>query len=331
MKYLMTGEKKGKRGKSKFKKFIALIIAVTMITSSVSYAASGNLTAGLKNWLNLSTGQYTNQSGFCIDDEGYCYLARIRNSDKSVKIYKYKLDKSKTLIWEKDSTLVNEKNYNQINVGHANDMTYCSRDKYIYICSKSDTIKYKNSLSEVLISDDSVINLFDKNGECHPNKYYSKKQIGFSPSGIAYDEQRRVFYLTQKKDGKLNVSVFDLSDAAKKIGKSVVLDLENDYTTQGITCKGNYLYVSLWDEKGQNNSLVVRYKIDDGNKKYIFKKDSHVRLDIDKNTKEFNKKKKFEIEGIGFVGNKLYMAVNADDKIKGDNKGDAIYTYTYPN
>ena len=59
---------------------------------------------------------------------------------------------------------------------------------------------------------DYVINLFEKNGNCHRDQYYASsefaskfngKKFNFKPSGIAYDDHYDVFYLTQKKDGKL--------------------------------------------------------------------------------------------------------------------------------
>ena len=101
------------------------------------------------------------------------------------------------------------------------------------------------------------------------------------------------------------------------------LTLSHGYENQGITYKNGVLYVSLWDKAGKNNSLVVPYKINKKGNKFTFTKDSKniMRFDQDENTKT-----KFEIEGISFVGTRLYMAVNADKKA-GDDKGDAMYWY----
>ena len=337
MRLFKTGEK---RGKGRIKKLIALVVAGTMLAGSVSYAATKVKVApkglskdlDIMNTNELVKDSYTNQSGFCTDNEGNFYIARTRNSDNTVRLFKCYKDNNKWQIKKLNGWQVKT---NQIfNIGHANDMTYCNRDGKIYVC-----IKGGNNTSE-----EPVIGVINKEGKC--KDVYTKDQLKCSPSGIAYDEINEVFYLTRKSNGQYIVSVLDINGKTitpKNDGKSVVLKLDNfvNYEVQGITCRGDYLFVSLWEPhktvngkthsgEGPNNSLVVSYKIGgDKKEKFTFTRESTIRFDH--NT---DKKSKFEIEGISFVGNRLYMAVNADsngegknDKI-GDNNGDAIYSYS---
>ena len=187
-----------KNGKIKIKKFMALILAGTMITGSVSYASTviiPNLYYNLNNkqlWANT----YTTQQGFCTDNEGNYYLARTtHNSNESLESVRIlKLDKNKKQKWIMDGDDIPNKYNQHFKAGHANDMTYCSRDGYIYMCNKGG-----NNAS------DYVITLFDKNGNCHPDQFYRSSEFtsyfngetfDFKPSGIAYDDHYDVFYLT---------------------------------------------------------------------------------------------------------------------------------------
>lgn len=136
MKYFKTGEKKRK---NKIKNLMALLIAGTMLTCSVSYAAgkfidiSKNLQYHIKKD-NIGVDGYTNQQGFCIDDDGNYYVARINNDTQKARIYK--LTKTQLKNNKKGESLLDGEFTNRgvtFNLGHANDMTYCKRDGYIYI------------------------------------------------------------------------------------------------------------------------------------------------------------------------------------------------------
>lgn len=207
-----------------------------------------------------------------------------------------------------------------------------------------------------------MINLFDKKGNCHPRNHCYKvndvqngklvKEIGFRPTGIAYDNDNDVFYLTHiikgdKKKGekdKYVVSVFKLKEGhASPVNDRKNFDLKLSglpgYVPQGITYNEDKktLYVALWEANGKvdgfdqkftgpDNSLVVAYKVNvDKKGNFSFDKGEHIRFDHDKKNNT-----KFEIEGICFENNKgntLYMAVNADS-VKNKNT-DAIYNYEW--
>lgn len=154
------------------------------------------------------TGTFTPQGG-CTDGT-YIYRAMVEHDDKPAKLQK--LDMQGNVILEKTNT----------SYGHANDMTYCSKDKLLYIAHSSSTsIVYK--------VDPNTLELVDT------------INIGKTIWGLTYNASYDLFVLGGVGDAYLSVYTYDFSFMYR-------IKPENAYTgmvRQGLDCTDNYIFVAL--------------------------------------------------------------------------------------
>lgn len=157
---------------------------------------------------NDTTGAYTPQGG-CTDGT-YIYRAMVEHDDQPTKLQK--LDMFGNVILEKTNT----------SYGHANDMTYCSKDGLLYIAHSSSTnIVYKVNPDTLELVD--TIN------------------IGRSIWGIEYSPDYNVFILGGVGDAYLSIYTYDFKFMYR-------IKMENAFTggvRQGITSTSNYIFVAI--------------------------------------------------------------------------------------
>lgn len=153
------------------------------------------------------TGEYTPQGG-CTDGT-YIYRALVKHDDEPAKLQK--LDMTGVLIKESEVVL-----------GHANDMTYCSKDGLLYIAHSSSTsIVYK--------VDPTTLQLMDT------------IDIGRTIWGIDYNAKYDRFVLGGVGDAYLSIYTYDFSFMYR-------IKEDNAFSgmvRQGISCTDNYIFVSL--------------------------------------------------------------------------------------
>lgn len=282
--------------KTKAKKVLRNGVALAMASLMLSYTQISAATVTLSKKINTNNGTYTTQQGMCMDTSDNFYIAK-QNSSKAVKIYKTSLNGSLTGIFQDNSIL-----------GHANDMTYCSKDNCIYIATGGGN---ENPTSD-------IISIKNSNGSYKKQKSYSYNKFD-DVSGIAYDETLDVFYL--KKGKKVNIC--KLINGSFQTRASISLDYgaHEDYTGQGISAYDGKIFVPLWDKNGQNNSVVRRYRVTKhAETVYSISYLSATRYDNDTSSN-----KMFEVEGMDFsTSGKKYFATNGETNSGGQNDG--IYT-----
>lgn len=154
------------------------------------------------------TGAYTPQ-GACTDGT-YIYRALVEHDDQATKLQK--LDLQGNIVLEKTDTVY----------GHANDMTYCSKDGLLYIAHSSSTsIVYK--------VDPNTLTLVDT------------IDIGRTIWGIDYNATYDLFVLGGVGDAYISVYTYNFSFMYR-------IKESNAYTglvRQGLTCTDNYIFVAL--------------------------------------------------------------------------------------
>lgn len=154
------------------------------------------------------TGAYTPQGG--CSDGTFIYRCLVKEDEEGTWLQKF--DLMGNLILEKSST----------SFGHANDMTYCSKDNLLYIAHSSSTaIVYKVNPTTLDLVD--TIN------------------IGRAIWGIDYNATDDLFVLGGVGDAYLSVYTYDF-DFMYRIKE------DNAFTggvRQGITCTENYIFVNL--------------------------------------------------------------------------------------
>ncbi|MBO7345325.1 MAG: hypothetical protein J6U92_05250 [Clostridia bacterium] len=163
---------------------------------------------------NDVTGAFTPQ-GACSDGR-YIYRALVQDNNASTKLQKIDMYSGKILL-EKENT----------SYTHANDMTYCSKDGYIYIahanvtswCSKVD----RNTLEEV-----------------------ERFDIGGDTWGISYNAHDNVFVVGVTGATYLSVYSYDWKFIYR-------IKMNNNYSTlvkQGIWCNQFYIFCGLDNRYG---------------------------------------------------------------------------------
>lgn len=188
--------------------------------SELTLAESGRLRSE-------QTGEYTPQGG-CTDGT-YIYRCLVKHDDENTIIQK--IDMFGNIVLEK----VNH------SYGHANDMTYCSKDKMLYIAHSSSTdIVYK----------------------VDPNTldYVDTINIGKTIWGIDYNATDDLFVLGGVGDAYLSVYTYDFEFMYR-------IKEDNAFTgsvRQGITSNGNYIFVNLDNAYGtvegnENGSRIMVY------------------------------------------------------------------------
>lgn len=175
---------------------------------------------------NDTTGAYTPQGG-CTDGT-YIYRAMV-SSDDSVTVLQ-KLDLEGNLISQVALDIL----------GHANDMTYCSKDNLLYVAHSSSTsIVYKVNPSTLRVVD--TVN------------------IGRTIWGIDYNTTYDLFVLGGVGDAYLSVYTYNFKFMYR-------IKTENAFTglvRQGITCNDNYICVALDNAYGtvEGNDMGSRIMV----------------------------------------------------------------------
>lgn len=154
------------------------------------------------------TGTYTPQGG-CTDGT-FIYRALVEEDNLPTRLQK--LDLQGTLIKEVANT----------SYGHANDMTYCSKDNLLYIAHSSSTdIVYK--------VDPTTLELVDT------------IRIGKTIWGIDYNPNYDLFVLGGVGDAYFSVYTYDFKFMYR-------IKPDSTFTgsvRQGLTCTDNYIFVNL--------------------------------------------------------------------------------------
>ena len=276
--------------KTNLKKILKRGLAIGMASLIVFSAQAQASAIQLNEWKridNLST------QGMCMDGNNNVYVAQL--SGLQVKISKITSGGKKSAVINKTGIL-----------GHANDMTYCSADGYIYVATGGgDTAQ---TYGIVALDPSHNYKVVGK---------YKTPQFKKTPAGIAYDSENNVFYV--KSGETVRVGNFEKGEF-KSICKCTLDYGSNEgYTNQGITAHKGKIYIPLWDKSGQKNSVIRVYNIKKKSKdEYSFKFDSVERYD-DNNSK----KDQFEIEGLDFsTSDQMFFATNGE-------KGDAVFKVNY--
>lgn len=154
------------------------------------------------------TGAYTPQGG--ATDGTYIYRAMVEHDDKPTRIQK--LDLQGNVVMERVLDVL----------GHANDMTYCSKDKLLYVAHSSSTsIVYKVNPNTLEVVD--TIN------------------IGRTIWGIDYNATYDLFVLGGVGDAYLSIYTYDFSFMYRIKESNAFTGL----VRQGLTCNDNYICVAL--------------------------------------------------------------------------------------
>lgn len=157
---------------------------------------------------NDVTGAYTPQGG-CTDGT-YIYRALVSSDEQPTKLQK--LDMLGNVVLEVTNTAY----------GHANDMTYCSKDGLLYIAHSSSTsIVYKVNPSTLELVD--TIN------------------IGKTIWGLDYNATYDLFVLGGVGDAYFSVYTYDFKFMYR-------IKPDSTFTgsvRQGLTCTDNYIFVAL--------------------------------------------------------------------------------------
>lgn len=272
---------KEKRNFRKFTMQLSLLIMTIIIVFSmpISISASSNII----NWADIYERDFCIQ-GMCIDNKNNIYYAKLHKNQIYVEICKVAPNKSQSVVYHANNTL-----------GHANDMTYCSADGYIYVVTGGGS----NKPSYDIIAFDPSKN-FKIVGKY---KVPEIKNLG----GIAYDSKYKVFYIRQEK--KIYVGNFKNGNFNSFCNFTLDFGKNDGYTRQGISTHDGHIFVPLWDKSGQRNSVIRIYDvIKKSNTSYIGIFKSVTRYDDDN-----NKTNTFEIEGVDFSkSGDMFFAINAD-------------------
>lgn len=166
---------------------------------------------------NDVTGAYTPQGG-CTDGT-YIYRALVAHDDQPTMLQK--LDMSGNLVAQVTDT----------SYGHANDMTYCSKDGLLYIAHSSSTsIVYK--------VDPKTLKLVDT------------INVGPAIWGIAYNPENDVFILGNVGAAYLSVYTYDFSFMYR-------IKPDNAFSgmvRQGLDCTDNYIFIALDNDYGATST-----------------------------------------------------------------------------
>ena len=158
------------------------------------------------------TGSYTPQGG-CTDGT-YIYRALVTKDESPTWLQK--MDLAGNIIAE------NEHRFTTESYGHANDMTYCSKDGYLYIAHSSST---------------NIVYKVDRN-TLQPVETIT---VPAAIWGIAYNSTDDLFVVGTVGSAYLSVYTYDWQFMYR-------IKPQNAYTgtvRQGIECDDNYIYVNV--------------------------------------------------------------------------------------
>lgn len=285
------------------KKVKLLIMGLAICMTATVFYKTEVAAATLKptRWNSIANSSYTSTQGMCMDDKGNVYVAQL-NSNSKVAIYKYDKNKKKTKVIDRVTAL-----------GHANDMTYCPKNGYLYVVTGGD--KNTEQTYDVIAFD---TNKKDSNGELKVVGKYMVWQLSSYASGIAYSSKYDVFYI--KKAETIYVGNFKNGEFDSINSFKLDYGTHDGYVNQGIAAKGENIYIPLWDSNGQKNSVVRVYKVSKNSKGKYSNTYKHS-YRYDDNTAVKNS---YEMEGVDFYSGKMYFSTN------GSGNDDAIfYTSTY--
>lgn len=278
--------------KTAVKRGIAIGMAATSIflgTTSISTLAAATESKELviDEWKNINDSTYTSTQGMCMDNKNNVYVAKINNKNLQVQIYKITSKGTKSKVIHKNNEL-----------GHANDMTYCSANGYIYVATGGDN--NLNPSYDVIAFDPSRK---DSDGSYAIVGKYKVPQLSKAPSGIAYDSKYNVFYI--KKGKEVYVGNFKKGKFESYCNKTLNYGSHDKYINQGITAYNGKIYVPLWNGSGKN--VIRTYKVTKkSNTSYLFEKESIKTYD-DNSVKEDI----YEIEAVDFSkSGQMYFVTN---------------------
>lgn len=166
---------------------------------------------------NDITGAFTPQGG--CSDGTYIYRALVQDNNANTKLQKIEIATG-NIVLEKENT----------SYTHANDMTYCSKDGYLYIAHANVT----SICSRVNPATLEEVNRFD---------------IGGDTWGISYNAHDDVFIVGVTGATYLSVYSYNWEFIYR-------LKMNNNYSTlvkQGISCSPYYIFVGLDNRYGTIN------------------------------------------------------------------------------
>lgn len=176
-----------------------------------------------KNFINSSIND-KHMQGMCYVKKDDCLLIAYSDIDTSVlagKIIKYSLQTNSIV-----ST------YTDIEIGHANDMTYREDTDEVYITSIYSSAG-QNSIT--------IFNYSDMQKKQY--KVFSEISSNFSVIGIDIDENNNIVVLTIKE-----IYIYDKDfNFIKKFNNDLMINDTQYYTVQGMALKGRLLFVSAME------------------------------------------------------------------------------------
>ena len=276
--------------KISIKNLIKVLISIGMAISIVFCASLPvtadtlvDVSAELIKWKDISG---YNVQGMCMDNKNNVYVAKLNKTQ--VQIYKITSKGQMSKVIQMNDLL-----------GHANDMTYCPTNGYIYVATGGDA-NIKPAYGVIAFDPAQNYKIVGK---------YKASIDSKAPSGIAYDSKNKVFFL--KKGQKVHIGNFENGKFKSYYNTKLEYRKHAGYTHQGIATHNGRIYIPLWDEKGQNNSVIREYIVTKkSNTSYSIKFDFAVRYD--NNT---NKKDKFEMEGLDFSkSGQMFIVTNEENK-----------------
>lgn len=264
-----------------------VFLGTTLVSAELK--AKANKEMEINEWKNIEDSTYTSTQGMCMDNKDNVYVAKINNDNLQVQVYKITPKGKKSKVIHKINRL-----------GHANDMTYCSANGYIYVATGGDD--NINPKYDVLAFDPSKK---DSDGSYKIVGKYKVPQFSKAPSGISYDAKYNVFYI--KKGRTVHVGNFKKGKFESSYHTTLDYASHNKYINQGITANDGKIYIPLWNGSGKN--VIRAYKVTKKNdKSYVFKKDTVTSY----NDSSF-KADLYEIEGVDFSqSGQMHIATNGN-------------------
>lgn len=173
------------------------------------------------------TGDYTPQGG--CSDGTFIYRCLVKSDDEATKIQK--IDLEGNIVTEKVST----------SFGHANDMTYCSKDNLLYIAHSSSTSVVYKVNPETLELVDTI-------------------NVGPAIWGIDYNATDDLFILGNVGSAYLSVYTYDFKFMYR-------IKMQNAFTAgvrQGISCNENYIFIAI------DNAYGTVLENEKGSRLYVY-------------------------------------------------------------
>lgn len=277
------------------KYIIGILFAFLLsIMNSINVFAETQKNGSLWIPVNYSN-TYTSAQGMCIDDERNVYIAK-QNNYNDVILYKI----------TKDGEKEKEEIFSYFEMGHANDMTFCSENGHIYIAICDVAIEYS------VIEIDQSLEIVKK------YKISDFPKMKTTSSGIAYEPEYNVFYLKYGK--KIYIYRCDFETGKFIYEDTIKLNEGNysGYTRQGLSANSGLVFIPLYNSKGGMEYSIVRV--------YEIIKKNNGKFSVNYlDTYQFDNSSRgyFEIESIDFINHVMFIMTNGSKK--GKSSYDEIY------